>query len=166
MTTTTPLTLPHLQNIMEFRDTGPDSLNFLDLDIASEIANLETTTRTLEMGWGINKGSGVDAQGGPAAPRIVGHNPGGYQPVGGTFGGFGSLDASALRGLETWKTSPNANTQNMLTLAQNSSRAARNGREQQRAQKISEFIDKLKVRNPCVPEMGMCILLSLCYASP
>lgn len=140
---------------MDFRDTRQDSLGFLDLDIASEIANLETTTNTLEMGWGLNNGGGVDAQGGPAAPRILSHNPGGYQSVNGTFGGFGSLDASALRGLETWKTSPSASTQSMLTLAQNSSRAARNGREQQRAQKISEFIDKLKVRNPCTPVMGI-----------
>ena len=135
---------------MDFKNSGQDNASFLNLGVTAEISNFETASHTMKTDWD-RLGGGVGTLGRPAASAIPVHNVIGYPPAdpSGPYGEFGPLNAAALRGLEARKNGPNgfnASTQSMLAFAPSSSRAARNGREQQRAQKISDFIDKLKVR--------------------
>lgn len=74
----------------------------------------------------------------PAAPAPVGQQPQRFVDFASQQLELGSDSCSS--------STSSSSTSSMLALAQKSTRTAKNGREQQRAQKISDVIDQLKVR--------------------
>ena len=142
---------------MDFDTTGQGGLNLFDPEMAVDMTSLHTPLPTLP-------GTNVDWDGGfeeltnqPAGPPgsmypapttmayphvggdiglggLCAPGPGAFEALAGAIGGGSSSSSSNIC----------EKPEGMLAIAHNSTRAARNGREQQRAQKISDVIDKLK----------------------
>lgn len=142
---------------MDYGNTGQGGLNLFDPEMAVEMSSLQTPLQTLPR-------MNVDWDGGfPELTNQPAGPPGGVYPaptamayphVGGDigFGGlcgpvpeaFDALAGTIGGGGGGSSSSIGVKPEGMLAIAHNSTRAARNGREQQRAQKISDVIDKLK----------------------
>eukprot|EP00904_Undaria_pinnatifida_P009930 jgi/Undpi1/6067/HiC_scaffold_20.g08552.m1 len=138
---------------MDYGATGQDGLNLFDPDLAVDMNSLQTlpTLPRINVDWDGGFPELSNQQ--PAAPPVGAYPP----PAAMAFPnvadgiGYGTLcvpGAGAFDVLAGASSSNNNNgggkAEDMLAIAHNSTRAARNGREQQRAQKISDVIDKLK----------------------
>lgn len=148
---------------MDFGPPNQGTPSFYDPAVAAEMSALASaiTPKTADLDW--DAGSCVDVSN--AAPAAAAASPFVAFPVQ-TMGypqftglGAAATAAAAIGGVEAplpMQTGINGND-SLLVMAQKTTRAARNGREQQRAQKISDVIDKLKVRfwfcrcGPCFP---------------
>ena len=144
---------------MEFGNTGQGGLNIFDPEMAVEMTSLQTPLQALprmNVDWdggfaeltnqpGDPPGSVYPAPAAMAHPHVGGEigfgglcapGPGAFDALAGSIGGSSSSSNSS--------NNIGVKPEGMLAIAHNSTRAARNGREQQRAQKISDVIDKLK----------------------
>lgn len=145
---------------MEFGAAGQISPNFFDPRVSGDLSNLHSLGLS-NMDWegleGFNAASNQQQE--AVLPPPYGafpipaqamegypHGHGGDFRYGaiGAAGGMGDTviggGAQRMAGSR-----PDTDLDSLLAVAQSSTRAARNGREQQRAQKISDVIDKLKV---------------------
>lgn len=131
---------------MDFGGAGQDDPNFFDSAMAEDISTLQTLP-ALDVDWsGEMCSDGNSEPAGSPFTSFPAHTVG-YPQAGEDVGigpGFGALGAS---GLGAPNSGLDVQPDNLLSMAQTSTRAARNGREQQRAQKISDVIDKLKVKD-------------------
>lgn len=126
---------------MDFGGTGPSCPTFFDPAV---LAEMSATMPRFGTEWdAANSGQ-------PSSSTFNAFNstqalP--YPHIGGDLGFAGFGAASGIVGIDAPKSvlggSPSTG---LLAIAQSSTRAARNGREQQRAQRISDIIDRLKVR--------------------
>lgn len=136
---------------MDFGSPGQGSTSFLDPGIGVEPSELVGSIAAPDLGvsldwesacFSVDDVTNMQLDPYPAPAPILGYSDVGdglglYGALGPVFGGFDGLPTPPVGTRQSGKRSS--------TAAQNSSRAARNGREQQRAQKISDMIDKLKV---------------------
>lgn len=137
---------------MDFRPPAQAAPSFLDPSVGRDAPHLTGSIRPQDLGMGLEWDSGYLAvEDGPTGVQIDPYTSQMLETPDVTEG-FGLYDAlgSAMGGLEALPSQPSAvgsyAKRSSSSAAQNSSRAARNGREQQRAQKISDMIDQLKVR--------------------
>lgn len=127
---------------IDFGGSGQSDANFFDPGVATEMSTLQNMPR-LNVNW---DGGCVGANGQPGGSQFsdFADQAIGYPHIVGDLA-YGAIGAAGLGGLDALKSGLTANSNSLLTMAHNSTRAAKNGREQQRAQKISDVIDKLKV---------------------
>lgn len=137
---------------MDFGQPGQGAPKIFDAGVAADMSALASAMTPEPSGLEWDAGSCVDIRN--TAPAVATASPFGAFPLQTmgypSFTGLGTA-AAAMGGVEAPKQqlpvqSGINSADSLLMMAQKTTRAARNGREQQRAQKISDVIDKLKVK--------------------